>query len=250
MRGHQPPAAPDGDLVTLGPGSPEASRRHTLAAVSTDLPVRTYGAQRGRVSALTIERLATLGPARALPPGPVDPWGAFGRRAPLVLEVGCGQGAAAVAYAATHPDHDLVAVDVHRPGIARLLAAAEQADLPNLRVEIGDAVRLLDERLGPGQLEAVHLFFPDPWPKSRHVKRRFVSRRTLGLLDSRLAPEGYLLVSTDDPRYAAYVIEQVAAHGAFFARVGARPPWRPREGFEARALAAGRDCIELVVVRR
>lgn len=213
-------------------------------------PVRTYNARRGRMSALTHDRLAALAPGRALPPGPLDPVAAFGRRAPLVLEVGCGKGHAAVAYAACHPEHDLLAVDVHTPGIARLLAAGETAGLANLRVEVGDAVRLLVERIGPGQLSAVHLFFPDPWPKAKHAKRRFVAPHTLDLLASRLDASGHVLVATDQPAYAAHVLGQVREHGEFVARESERPPWRPRDGFEAKALAARLDSIELRLDRR
>src|SRR4029453_916885 len=127
--------------------------------------IRTYAGRSGRLSALTRERLDRYLPSRALPPGPLVPLEAFGREAPVVLDIGCGHGAAAIAYADTHPDRDVLAVDVHVPGLARLLAAAQTAGVPNLRVEIGDAVELLTDRVTPAGLAAVHLFFPDPWPK-------------------------------------------------------------------------------------
>jgi tRNA (guanine-N7-)-methyltransferase len=211
--------------------------------------VRTYAGRRGRLSALNRQRLAVLGPLRFPPEGPLDPVRAFGRTAPLVLEVGCGHGAAAVAYAATHPGHDVLAVDVHTPGIARLLAAAEAADVPNLRVVVGDALDLLSARVRPGQLSAVHVFFPDPWPKSKHAKRRFLRADTLALLDSRLAEGGSVLIATDDRGYAAHVRSVVEEHGGFVARQAERPRWRPVDGFERKAQAAGRPIVELRLER-
>jgi len=218
--------------------------------VTEQPPVRTYNARHGPVSPLNRTRLQTLGPGRAVPPGPLDLERIFGRRAPFVLEVGCGHGEAAIAYAVAHPERDILALDVHTPGIARMLAAAEQAGVPNLRIERGDAMVFLRDRVGTGQLDAVHLFFPDPWPKARHAKRRFVSRHALDLLEARLAPTGRLLVATDQPDYAAYARKQVEAHGTFVASSGERPSWRPTDGFEAKALAAGRTVSELRVHRR
>lgn len=217
---------------------------------SSPAEIRSYAGRAGRLSALTRGRLARLLPLRSLPPGLLDPAVAFGRTAPLVLDVGCGHGAAAVAYAATHPAHDLLAVDVHVPGIARLLAAAELAEVPNLRVEIGDAAVLLATRIPPGALAAVHLFFPDPWPKRGHAKRRFVRGATLDLFASRLAPEGHVLVATDHYAYADHVRAEVARHGGFAVRDVERPVWRPVDGFERKALAAGRTVTDLRLDRR
>ncbi len=212
--------------------------------------MRTYSGRRGRLSPLTLDRLDRFGSSRFLPAGPVDATTAFGRVAPLVLEVGSGHGAAAIAYAREHPEHDVLAVDVHTPGLARMLAAADAAGVPNLRVVRGDAVELLTTRVAPGQVAAVHLFFPDPWPKNRHAKRRFVGAATLSLLESRLTHDGFVLVATDQPAYAAHVRSEVAAHGAFVVRDGGRPWWRPVDGFERKGIVAGRRIIELRLDRR
>jgi len=207
--------------------------------------VRTYSARRGRLSPLTQARMAQLGPRHAIPAGPLDPEAAFGRTGPVVLEIGCGHGAAALAYAQAHPDHDVLAVDVFTPALARMLAAAERLGLHNLWVHQGDAVELLAGRIAPRSLAAVHLFFPDPWPKARHGKRRFIAAYTLDLVASRLEAGGHLLVATDHAAYAAYARAELAAHGGFRVTEGVRPPWRPQDGFEAKGLAAGRSVTEL-----
>jgi tRNA (guanine-N7-)-methyltransferase len=125
-----------------------------------------------------------------------------------------------------------------------MLARADELGLANVRVHEGDAVALLTDRVEPGSLAAVHLFFPDPWPKARHGKRRFVSARTLDLVASRLQPGGHLLVATDHDGYAAHTRAELAAHPAFVVTEGERPRWRPTDGFEAKGLAAGRSVTE------
>ncbi|MDQ2757984.1 MAG: tRNA (guanine(46)-N(7))-methyltransferase TrmB [Actinomycetota bacterium] len=212
--------------------------------------VLTFNGRQGRRSELTDGRLARFGPRRQLPTGPLDPVAAFGRVAPVVLEIGCGHGAAAVAFAASHPDRDLVAIDVHVPGLARLMAVADEAGVgDNLRVDREDAIAFLVDRLAPGQLAAIHLFFPDPWPKPRHRGRRFVRPDTLDLIADRLAPGGALLVATDQDDYAEHVVHTVTDHGELSASSAPRPDWRPVAGFEAKGLAAGRTITDLRITR-
>ncbi|MFW5471940.1 tRNA (guanosine(46)-N7)-methyltransferase TrmB [Knoellia sp. CPCC 206450] len=212
--------------------------------------VRTF-TPRWRTSPLTAERMERLLPRHTIPAeGPLDPQAWFGRTAPVVLEIGSGHGAAAVAYADAHPAHDLLAVEVHVPGVARMLAAAEPLGLTNLWVERGDAMPLLTSRVPTGSLAAVHLFFPDPWPKAKHAKRRFVQQHTLTLLADRLAPGGVLRIATDHAVYAEHVREQVAAHGGWDVVEGERPDWRPQDGFEAKGLAAGRTVAEFSLTPR
>lgn len=212
--------------------------------------VRSYSARRGRNSALTAERMATHMPERGIPDGPLDHEAVFGRLAPLVLEIGSGHGAAAIAYALAHPDHDVLAVDVHTPGIARMLAAAEEAGAAHLRTHKGDAVLLLTERIATGAVHAVHLFFPDPWPKGRHAKRRFVTQHTLDLVRDRLRPGGELLVATDQDFYAEHALAQLAEHGGYDVVVGERPHWRPTDGYEAKGIRAGRSITDIRATSR
>ena len=215
-----------------------------MVTVDSSGHVRSYNARRGRLSALTVARMEELAPRRTIPPGPLDPAVAFGRVAPVVLEIGCGHGAAALAYAQSHPDHDLLAVDVFTPALARMLAEADRRGLTNLWMQHGDAVSVLAEQLGPGSLAAVHLFFPDPWPKAKHSKRRFLSAYTLDLIATRLRTGGHVLVATDHEVYAEHARTELAGHGRFVVTEGDRPSWRPLDGFEAKGLAAGRQVAE------
>lgn len=194
--------------------------------------------------------MARLLPRHGVPAdGMLDREAWFGRSAPVVLEIGSGYGAAAVAYAAAHPEHDLLTAEVHVPGVARMLSLAEPLGLSNLWVEVDDAVPLLTERIPSGSLAAVHLFFPDPWPKGKHAKRRFVQQHTLTLLADRLEPGGVLRIATDHDVYAAHVRTQVAHHAAWDLVEGERPSWRPSDGFEVKGLRAGRRIAEFTLTR-
>jgi tRNA (guanine-N7-)-methyltransferase len=243
-------AREDPDEPLAGPAHGGGAPRRGEPTVP-DLPpgvtparVRSF-VRRGRLSTLTRDRMEQLAPARALPEGPFDPAATFGRVAPVVLEIGCGHGHAAIAYAQAFPDHDLVAMDVHTPGLARMLADAEDAGVPNLRIEQGDAVLFLQHRVADGTFEAIHLFFPDPWRKKKHTKRRFVSPTNLDLLARVLRPGGHVLIATDQDFYAEHVLAEVADHPRFEARRTPRPSWRPSDGFEAKGVAAGRAITEL-----
>ena len=140
-------------------------------------PIRTYHPRQGRLSGRHRTALAELGPrlTLAVAGGPLDLAEVFGRTGPVVLEIGSGMGEATAAMAAGDPGRDYLAVEVHRPGIANLLALSGVAGLTNLRVVEGDALDLLRDRIRTGALDAVHVFFPDPWPKARHHKRRLLS---------------------------------------------------------------------------
>lgn len=169
---------------------------------------------------------------------------------PLVVEVGCGGGEAALAFARAHPGTDLLAVDVHYPGIVRLLEAGVEEELENLFTERADAVELLDDGFGPSSLAGVHFFFPDPWPKTRHHKRRFVRPDVLDLIADRLAPGADLLVATDVDDYVAWARHHLDTHRYFVGGEVPRPTWRPVTRYEAAGLDAGRTVVDLGYTRR
>lgn len=205
----------------------------------------TYRGRRGRMSALTHERQRVLLPTVSVPSdGPLASW----RGAPLVVEIGCGHGAATLAYAEHHRGHDVIAVDVHLPGLVRLAAALQDRGIGSVRLHHGDAVPLL-ERVAHSSLAAALLLFPDPWPKSKHVKRRFVSAQRLELVLDRLVPGGALHIATDQPSYVAFLADQVSLLPGATLREVERPPWRPVAGFEVAAVAAGRPVVDVEVRR-
>ena len=166
---------------------------------------------------------------------------------PLVLEIGSGMGEATALMAAGEPDVDLLAVEVHPPGVAALLRRLDAAGLTNVRVADADALAVL-RGLPERCLSQVRLFFPDPWPKTRHVKRRIVRPVFAELVASRLLPAGRLHLATDVP---AYVVHSRAVLSRLFdVQVVPRPDGRPVTGFERRALTAGRPVTDVVATVR
>lgn len=172
----------------------------------------------------------------------------FGRSAPLVLEVGSGMGEATAAMAAADPARDVLAVEVHTPGITSLMALVEAAALTNVRVLEADARVVLQVLLGPDTLDEVRVFFPDPWPKVRHSKRRLVTSAFADLVATRLRPGGLLHVATDWTSYAEQALAVLEAHPAFDV-VSHDRSTRPVTRFEQRGFDAGRRSYDLVTRR-
>ena len=212
------------------------------AAALRNARIRTFHGRHGRTTERMQRALDRLGPAHGLDARP-DP------ARPLVLEVGCGNGDAALAFCAAVPEADLLAVDVHTPGVVRLLEVCATGSVPNLFAERGDAVEVLDDRLATASLVGVHLFFPDPWPKARHHKRRFVRPDVLDLVADRLAPRGVLRVASDVDDYVDWAVKHLDAHPAFEGGVTDRPAWRPATRYEAAGLDAGRHPTDLTYTR-
>jgi tRNA (guanine-N7-)-methyltransferase len=186
-------------------------------------------------------------------PGPaLDLPRLFGRSAPVVLEIGSGMGESTVAQATADPDRDWLAVEVHTPGIASLLRAVESTGLRNVRVIRGDALELLRHRLAPASLSAIHVYFPDPWPKARHHKRRIIQPAHTALLAGRLVPGGILHCATDWPEYAEAMLAALSAEPLLANTVDGYPPRpadRPVTRFERRGITAGRPIADLVFRR-
>ncbi len=210
--------------------------------------ITTFYPRRGRVSGRHEDALARLLPLYGVKiPGPsVDLPALFGRQAPVVLEIGSGMGEATVSMAQASPERDFLAVEVFPPGLGNLLAVVEEAGLTNVRVACGDALELVRGMLAPESVDAIHIFFPDPWPKLRHHKRRLIQRVNVTLLASRLKPGGTLHCATDWAHYAEQMLEVLGADPALEGGVVHRPPHRPVTKFEKRALLAGRPITDLI----
>lgn len=191
--------------------------------------------------------------------GVLDTEAWFGRSAPLVLEIGCGTGVSTVAMAADEPDLDVLAVEVYRRGLAQLLTGVDRDGLTNVRLVRGDGVDVLEHLLPAGSLTAVRVFFPDPWPKVRHHKRRLLQPETMALIADRLRPGGILHAATDHAEYAERIAEVGDAESAF-RRVGpddaetlAALPIsvrRPVTKYEGKAQRAGSAVAELLWEKR
>jgi tRNA (guanine-N7-)-methyltransferase len=181
---------------------------------------------------------------------PYDPPAWFGRTAPLVLEIGSGMGESTAAMAAAAPEVDHLAVEVFEPGIAQLLMRVAEAELTNLVVLRGDAVALLRERVPSGSLDGVRIFFPDPWPKRRHRKRRLVQPDVVAVLADRLRPGGTLHLATDWADYATQMCDVCRGVPALRPATDdawlPRPQWRPVTKFEQRAREEGRSVRDLL----
>lgn len=175
----------------------------------------------------------------------------FKRSAPRILEIGCGAGETLFHLAEMHPENDYIGVEVYRPGIGRLLQALHKRSLYNVRVIADDAVRVLSRCIPHRALEAVYIFFPDPWPKRRHHKRRLLQAHVARLLQMALKEHGRLFIATDWDDYAAHIQnimnqETELANLAGDAVYAPRPRWRPLTRYESRALRLGHPIRELV----
>ncbi|TXH54389.1 MAG: tRNA (guanine(46)-N(7))-methyltransferase TrmB [Burkholderiaceae bacterium] len=175
----------------------------------------------------------------------------FGGR-DVVVEVGSGMGEAALELALARPDEAVIAVDVHVRGIASLARAAARSDLDNLRVVLGDGLDVLREGVAPEALAGIRAWFPDPWPKARHHKRRLFSDPNVELMVSRLRPGGTLHAATDVAEYALVIRDVLDAQPALepIVRGSPRPPWRPWTKYERAGLAAGRPASDFIYARR
>ncbi len=218
--------------------------------------VRSFVRRAGRTTAAQSRALHDLWPVYGIePPGrPLDLDVLFGRSAPRVCEVGFGNGEALATLAHARRDVDFLGIEVHEPGIGHLLLAIEKTDLSNIRIARQDAVEVIAEWLPAASLDRLHLYFPDPWPKKRHHKRRIVQPAFLDLVARALKPGGILHMATDWGPYAERMLEVAGGSAAFrnVAGPGAyapRPPERPETRFERRGRRLGHEVRDLLFQR-
>ena len=223
----------------------------------TELPrqaIRSFVLRAGRMGPGQQRALDELGPRFVLPyrAAPLDLAATFGRRAPVVLEIGFGMGDATAQIAAALPGTDFIGIEVHVPGVGALLKRIGEQGLTNLRLIRHDAVEVLQHMIPPGSLAGVHLYFPDPWHKKRHHKRRLVQPAFVQLLVGRLAPGGYLHCATDWQPYAEQMLQVLGAEAGLVNTAEAyapRPAWRPQTKFELRGLKLGHGVWDLLFSR-
>ena len=213
--------------------------------------IQTFKPRRGRYSQEQVAAIATS--PFLVPLHETVPLARHFGDAPVILDIGFGMGDATVIQASEHPEIGILAIEVHTPGVGRLLAQLEQRALTNVRVVEGDAMTLLHDLLPDASLIGVRVYFPDPWPKKRHHKRRIITPEHLDLLSRKIVDGGFLHFATDWQEYADWAADCLAEHPAFDLVPEGLPlasaETRPRTKFESRGVAAGRRITDLVARR-
>ena len=219
--------------------------------------IRSFVKRSGRLTPSQRKALQTLWPAYGVddPDDVLDFERLFDRPAPIVLEIGFGNGETLVQQAAASPDRNFIGIEVHEPGVGHCLLTAREAGVDNLRLLIHDAVEVLERRVAPASLSRVNLYFPDPWPKKRHHKRRIVQPEFLKLVADRLEAAGTLHVATDWAAYAEHIDEALSRSDRFVEidrreHGGDRPLDRPRTKFERRGLKKGHRIVDWCVRKK
>jgi tRNA (guanine-N7-)-methyltransferase len=215
--------------------------------------VRSFVLREGRLTAGQRNALDNLWPQFGLEraDGLLDPQAVFGRDAPRVLEIGYGMGHSLADMAQADPDKDFIGIEVHRPGVGALLMEIQQRGLNNLRSYCDDAVEILELCIPDNSLARVQLYFPDPWHKKKHHKRRIVQPAWVALVHRKLQPGGVLHMATDWENYSEYMMDVMNSADGFTNLAGAgqfspRPAWRPETKFERRGEKLGHGVWDLL----
>ena len=235
--------------------NPAAGDRKPMFYDPTDHRIRSFVTRAGRLSTAQARAIESLGPALCIPyqKAALDIDACFGRTAPTILEIGFGMGETTAAIAAAMPEKNFIGVEVHTPGVGSLLKQIGERDLSNLRLIQHDAVEVLTHMITPHTLAGIHVFFPDPWHKARHNKRRLIQAPLVKLLCSRLAPGGTLHCATDWQEYAEQMLEVLGAEAQLTNTADGyapRPHYRPVTKFEDRGVRLGHGVWDVVFVRR
>ncbi|MBI5612175.1 MAG: tRNA (guanosine(46)-N7)-methyltransferase TrmB [Gammaproteobacteria bacterium] len=218
--------------------------------------IRSFVRRAGRITSAQRRALDELWPRYGIKAGeaPLDFAALFPNRTPPIVEIGFGNGEALATLAAAHPENNYLGIEVHRPGIGSLLLRLDSGALTNVRLLEGDAKEVLAQRIPPGSVQAVHVFFPDPWPKKRHHKRRLVQADFVASIQRALAPDGYLHLATDWQEYAEHMLALLDQTPGFENTAGAgnyapRPEYRPLTKFERRGQRLGHGVWDLIFRR-
>jgi tRNA (guanine-N7-)-methyltransferase len=214
--------------------------------------IRSFIRRQGRITPGQQQAIDQLWPKYGLEPDQSHQFSQiFGRSAPLFLEIGFGNGETLVEMAAANPENDYLGIEVHRPGVGHLLLQLQQRELTNVRVYWHDAIDILEQQIADDSLAGIHLFFPDPWPKKRHHKRRIVRPDFITLVTRKLQQGGYFHAATDWENYAEHMIDVLAqqsilaneSSGGAYCK---RPDYRPITKFERRGVRLGHGVWDLI----
>lgn len=221
----------------------------------TEHRIRSFVTRAGRLSVAQARAIEELGPQFFIPynKAPLDSDQAFGRTAPTIFEIGFGMGETTAKIAAGMPEKNFIGVEVHTPGVGSLLKLIGEQNLSNLRVIQHDAFEVLTNMIAPESLAGVHVFFPDPWHKARHNKRRLIQPPLVELLSSRIKKGGYLHCATDWQEYAEQMLEVLGAEASLQNTADGyapRPDYRPVTKFENRGLKLGHGVWDLVFEKK
>lgn len=225
------------------------------ADVAHPRTIRSFVRRTGRVTTGQAKAFEELGPKFLLPytGQPLEPQAAFGRPGKLILEIGFGMGEATAHIARVRPDDNFLCCEVHEPGVGALLKRIGEQDIHNIRILQHDAVEVIDFMLPEGMLDGVHIFFPDPWHKKKHNKRRLIQSPLVAKLASRLKSGGYIHCATDWEPYAEQMLEVLGAEAQLANTAegyAPKPDYRPLTKFENRGLKLGHGVWDLVFVKR
>ncbi|MGB9150167.1 MAG: tRNA (guanosine(46)-N7)-methyltransferase TrmB [Burkholderiales bacterium] len=217
--------------------------------------IRSFVLRQGRVSNAQGRAVETLLPIYGIPFSNqlIDYIDVFKRNAPVILEIGFGMGETTATIAATNPQNDYLAIEVHTPGVGNLLKEMEARRISNLRIIQHDAIEVLRDMIAPASLVGVHIFFPDPWPKKRHHKRRLIQTPLVKTLCEKLRPGAYLHIATDWQEYAEHILATLSAEPSLSnnaAGYAARPAYRPLTKFEQRGLKLGHGVWDIIFMRK
>ncbi len=217
--------------------------------------IRSFVLRQGRVSNAQQRYYDEMVPKIGVPcvPALVDLDAVFGRSAPKIFEIGCGMGETSYAIAAANPQNDYLGLEVHTPGVGSLCKLVAEGGISNQRICQHDAVEVLRDMIAPETLSGVHIFFPDPWPKARHHKRRLIQPPLVATLVSKLKPGGYIHCATDWENYAEQMLEVLSAEAGLQNTAegyAPRPDYRPLTKFEQRGIRLGHGVWDLVFRKR
>ncbi len=237
------------------PASSDESEANPNPAATPERRIRSFVVRAGRMGTGQIKALQTLAPQFVLPYKTESiQWDSvFQRQAPRIVEIGFGMGDATAAIALARPQTDFLGIEVHPPGVGALLQHIDQRGITNLRIVQHDAVDVLSHMVAPHSLSGIHIFFPDPWHKKRHHKRRLIQPPFVALLASRLASGGYLHCATDWQPYAEQMLEVLSSEPQLTntcTDYAPRPEYRPLTKFENRGLKLGHGVWDLIFQRK